>query len=232
MRLPLRLTSLAAGAILLLAPSALLAVLVVGRVGWLDRLDRSVTDALHGFALDHPAWVDAMTWWSLVFHPNTWRVAAVGLVIWLARRRRWPPAWWVAVTMAAGGILGGLLKLLVGRDRPDLLDPVARATGYSFPSGHALNNALGAAVFLIVLLPYTAGRPRARFWLWAAAVAIPLVTGLSRVALGVHWTSDVVAGWLLGVAVALIARRGLPAGRRELSREKVADGDGIGSGNA
>jgi undecaprenyl-diphosphatase len=213
MRSPLRLTWLATGAILLLVPFALLAVLVVGRVGWLHGADLDVTVALHGFALRHPWWVDAMTWWSLVFHPNVWRVAALGLVIWLARRNRWPLAWWVAVTMTAGGILGALLKLLVGRHRPDLLDPVARAAGYSFPSGHALTNALGATVFLIVLLPSTAGRPWARGWLWAGAIVIPLVTGVSRVALGVHWTSDVVAGWLLGVAVALVAARGIGSWR-------------------
>ncbi|MFI5891602.1 phosphatase PAP2 family protein [Actinoplanes sp. NPDC051513] len=207
MRPVLRQTSPAIGAILLLAPFVLLAVMVVGRVGWLHQLDRSVTDALHDFALNHPWWVEAMTWWSLVFHPNAWRLAALGLVIWLARRGARPQAWWVAVTMTAGGILGALLKLAFGRDRPDLLDPVARAVGYSFPSGHALNNALGAAVFLIVLLPFTADRPRARFWLWAGAVVIPLITCLSRVALGVHWTSDVLAGWALGVAIAVLAFR-------------------------
>jgi len=211
MRPELRLTGRATSAILLLAPFALLAILVVGNVGWLHRLDGAITDALHGFALRHPWWVDAMNWWSLIFHPNVWRLAALVLVIWLARAGRWPLAWWVAVTMAAGGVLGGVLKLLVGRHRPDLLDPVARAAGYSFPSGHALNNALGAAVFLIVLLPYTADRPRARFWLWAGAIVIPLITCVSRVALGVHWTSDVVAGCLLGVAVALIAHHRLPA---------------------
>jgi len=74
---------------------------------------------------------------------------------------------------------------------------VARASGYSFPSGHALNNALAASVFLLVLLPVA---KRARPLLWTAAVVIPVVTGLSRIGLGVHWTSDVVAGWLLGLA--------------------------------
>jgi membrane-associated phospholipid phosphatase len=188
----------AAGAVVLLVPAALIGVLIVGNVGWLHRFDLHVTAAGHGWAIGHPGWVRFMAAWSLVFDPTTWRVAALGLVIWLARRRAWALAVWVAVTMTAGGVLGAVLKLLVGRHRPDLLDPVARASGYSFPSGHALNNALAASVFLVVLRPVF---PRRRGLLWAAAIVIPLITGLTRIGLGVHWTSDVVAGWLLGVAV-------------------------------
>src|SRR5690348_5689702 len=96
MRHPLsvRLTWAAVGAILLLTPVALLAVLVAGNVGWLHTADLSITNALHGFALRHPGWVHLMTWWSLIFHPNTWRVAAVALIVWLARRNSWPLAWW------------------------------------------------------------------------------------------------------------------------------------------
>ena len=77
---------------------------------------------------------------------------------------------------------------------------VARAAGYSFPSGHALNATLTAGVLLLVFLPYV-GRGVARAALWVAALLLTVVTGLSRVALGVHFTSDVLGGWLLGVAV-------------------------------
>jgi membrane-associated phospholipid phosphatase len=196
-----RVAAAAAGAVALLVPAALIGVLIVGNVGWLHRFDLHVTGAGHGWATGHPGWVRFMEVWSLVFDPNSWRVAALVLVIWLVRRRAWPLAVWVAVTMTAGGALGAVLKLLIGRHRPDLLDPVARASGYSFPSGHALNNALAASVFLLVLLPVF---ERRRGLLWAGAIVIPLVTGLSRIGLGVHWTSDVVAGWLLGVAVTAV----------------------------
>jgi membrane-associated phospholipid phosphatase len=196
-----RLAVAAGGAVALLVPVALIAVLIVGNVGWLHHFDLHVTATGHDLAVRHPGWVRFMAIWSVVFDPNSWRVAALVLAIWLIRRRAWPLAVWVAVTMTAGGVLGAVLKLLVGRHRPDLLDPVARASGYSFPSGHALNNALAATVFLLVLLPLVRHRPRARVLLWVAMAGIPLITGVSRVGLGVHWTSDVVAGWLLGVAV-------------------------------
>ena len=196
--LGLRLTVAAVAAFLVLVPFALLAVLAVA--GWapLHRLDLTVADSLHSGVVGHPVVIRAMLIWSDVFDPNSLRVAALVLVIWLIRRRARRMALWVATTMAVGGLLGMLLKLLVGRHRPDLLDPVARAAGYSFPSGHALNAALAGGVFLLVFLPLVRRR---RALLWIAAIIVTVVTGLCRMALGVHWTSDVAGGWILGIAV-------------------------------
>ncbi|MDG4761556.1 phosphatase PAP2 family protein [Micromonospora sp. WMMD710] len=198
--LGLRLTLAVTAAFLVLVPFSLLALLVLGAWAPLHRLDMSVTDALHGYALDHPAWVVLMRVWTEVFAPMPLRAAALLLVIWLLRRGARRLAVWTGTTLVVGGLMGPLLKLLVGRDRPELLDPVARAAGYSFPSGHALNATLAAGVLLLVLLPY-AGRGVWRVMLWVVAVLLTVVTGLSRVALGVHFTSDVVGGWLLGAAV-------------------------------
>ncbi|MDG4835602.1 phosphatase PAP2 family protein [Micromonospora sp. WMMD967] len=198
--LGLRLTLASAAAFLVLVPFALLTLLVLGAWAPLHRLDTTVTDALHGYAQDHRGWVTLMRIWTEVFAPMPLRAVALLLVVWLLRRGARRLALWAATTMVVGGLVGPLLKLLVGRDRPELLDPVARAAGYSFPSGHALNATLAAGVLLLVLLPY-AGRGATRVALWVAAVLLTVVTGLSRVALGVHFTSDVLGGWLLGVAV-------------------------------
>ncbi|WP_229400891.1 phosphatase PAP2 family protein [Micromonospora okii] len=195
----LRLTLAVVAVLLGLVPFALLVLLLDAR-GPLRRLDASVTDALHGYALDHPGWVTFMTVWTHTLGPWPLRAAVLAVVVWLLSRRARRLAWWAATTMAVGGLLSPLLKLLVGRERPDLLDPVAHAAGYSFPSGHAVNAALAAGVLLVVFLPYARERPAARWALWAAAVVLAGLTGVSRVALGVHWTSDVVAGWLLGAA--------------------------------
>ncbi|MFI7545265.1 phosphatase PAP2 family protein [Actinoplanes sp. NPDC049599] len=213
MKLGLRLTTASALALLVLVPFALIAALVAG--GWapLHDLDEAVTNSLHSWALGHPHWTTANVWWTNVFAPFPLRAAALGLVIWLLRRRAKRLALWVVTTMVVGGLLGVVLKLLVGRHRPDLLEPVARATGFSFPSGHALNAALTAGVFVLVLLPVARGAWR---WvLWAAAIGVTVLTGLSRIVLGVHWTSDVVAGTLLGVAVVTATAAAFPRLRHE-----------------
>jgi membrane-associated phospholipid phosphatase len=213
MKLGLRLTTAAVLALLGLVPFALLAALVAG--GWtpLHDLDESITTALHGWAVGHPHWTLANKWWTNIFAPTPLRVAALGLVIWLYRRQSRRLALWVVTTMVVGGVLGAVLKLLVGRHRPDLLDPVARATGFSFPSGHALNAALTAGVFVLVLLPVARGWKR--YLLWGSALAVTVLTGLSRIVLGVHWTSDVVAGWLLGIAVVAVTAAAFPRLRRQ-----------------
>ena len=221
--LEVRLAAAGAGAVLLLVPFGVLAALVAGNVGWVHRLDQDFSTSAHGYAAAHPGWVDIMSAWSLAFDPFVWRVAALVLVIKLVRRGARPLAWWVGITMVAGGLLGVLLKLLFGRDRPSFLDPVASAVGYSFPSGHALNSALGAAVLLLVLLPLVRHRPGLRLGLLTAGIVLPLLTGASRVGLGVHYVSDVVAGWLLGVGVVAATTAVYVARRRRNPRSSPVE---------
>jgi undecaprenyl-diphosphatase len=199
----------ATAAILLLVPFALLTVLVVGNWAPLYDLDRTVADALHGYALGHPALVRVMAVWSFVFSPTSWRIAALLLVIWLLRRGARPLAIWVAVTMTVGGALGAILKVLVGRHRPELLEPVARAAGYAFPSGHALNNALGAGVFVLVLLPFARDRPGRRAALWIAAIMIPVLTALTVAVL-------LLAMIALGLFVTNAWHQGFPPSRAQV----------------
>ena len=199
--LEVRLAAAGVALLAVLIPFGLVAIWVIGDWSPLHTLDQQVTDALHTVAVDRPGLVRFMLFWSVVFGPNGWRLAALVLVVILFRRRALRLAWWIVITMTVGGVLAAVLKLLVGRNRPDLLNPVAEAAGYSFPSGHALNAALGAGVLLLALLSLFRDRRGLRVGLWAAAVLLPLVTGLFRIVLGVHWTSDVVGGWLLGAAV-------------------------------
>jgi membrane-associated phospholipid phosphatase len=160
-------------------------------------IDARVADALHTVALAHPGLVRAMLVWSLLFEPNVLRVLALVLAIVLYVRHRRRLAAFVAVTMTAGSLLGVLLKVLIRRPRPVFADPVAHASGYAFPSGHALNVAVAAGIVLVLL--------RFRWPVWVVAGAAVAITGFCRVALGVHWTTDVVGGWLLGAVVVAVA---------------------------
>lgn len=219
--LGLRLTVSAAAAFAVLIPFSLLAALVRGSWQPLHGWDLAVTTSLHTYAVSHPGWVRAMIVWSFVASPTAMRIAVLALIGWLLHRGARRLACWAATAMVTGGLLGVLLKLLVGRHRPDLLDPVARAGGFSFPSGHALNAALAAGVFVLVLLPFTKGRRGLRRGLWCAAAVIVGLTGLSRVFLGVHWTSDVVGGWLLGAAVVAVTAAGFSAWRTRVGKPQV-----------
>jgi len=87
----------------------------------------------------------------------------------------------------------------VRRARPDFPEPVYVATGYSFPSGHALNSMLIALAVLVVLWPVSSRV--GRIVMVAVLAAVVLVVGADRIALGVHYVTDVLAGWTIAVAV-------------------------------
>ena len=102
-----------------------------------------------------------------------------------------------AASIAGAVVWVQLFKQLFHRDRPGLFEPLAHAIGYSFPSGHS---ALSAALFGSVagLAAASAPRKRIAFRYLTAGLATVLVVGFSRVALGVHWPTDVLAGWAVG----------------------------------
>jgi len=109
-------------------------------------------------------------------------------------------ALFVAACVAGGGLLGAVLKPLFHRARPSgLFTLITEPTSYSLPSGHALYALLfwGSIAFLLVrILKGTFARLAVVF----SAIALIALTGLSRVYLGVHWPSDVLASWMLGLA--------------------------------
>jgi undecaprenyl-diphosphatase len=116
----------------------------------------------------------------------------------------------VAVSVVSGSILVSLFKVAFGRLRPDTAFAELVVSGLSFPSGHA---SMSAIVFLTVgsLVASTRGRWAERSFILAVAALMTLLVGASRVALGVHWATDVVGGWAFGSAWALawllLARR-------------------------
>ena len=109
----------------------------------------------------------------------------------------------VLAAVGGGTLLNNLLKYMFDRPRPDLVAHAVDVQTTSFPSGHAM---LAATVYLTlgVLLARTQHRRSVRIYILALAAAITVLVGVSRVYLGVHWPTDVMAGWCAGAAWAAI----------------------------
>jgi undecaprenyl-diphosphatase len=105
---------------------------------------------------------------------------------------------YLVTTTVGGALLSTVIKVLVNRPRPEVDHPIVTAFGKSFPSGHALSSTVVLGTVLLVFLPVL-GRPHRRVAVVATA-ALVLAIGASRLLLGVHFLSDVLAGHVLGVA--------------------------------
>ena len=138
--------------------------------------------------------VKAVTW--LGSGGVLWTVILAAAVI-LAIRRRWRLAVYLLVTGAGALVLDPVLKSLVGRLRPVVPHPIAHGNGDSFPSGHSFGSIVCYGAVFLVFLPAVRGRWRTAFTV--ATVAIIALIGISRILLGVHYLSDVVGAWALGV---------------------------------
>lgn len=127
-------------------------------------------------------------------------VVVVGLFLLITRRRRH------ALLVAACGIGTGvailLLKGIVGRDRPDIIAKLELVGGYSFPSGHTF---MASAIYplLAFLVADLVDERRSKVFVFGVAALIMLIVGFSRVYLGVHYPTDVLAGWGFGLAWAI-----------------------------
>lgn len=117
--------------------------------------------------------------------------------------KRWREALLLLLASGGGLILTDLLKTVFQRDRPPLVLHAVPAMNASFPSGHAT---LSATVFLTlgVLIGHFADSRRVRVYALTMAVVLAVLVGCSRVYLGVHWPTDVLAGWVVGAAWALL----------------------------
>lgn len=141
-------------------------------------------------------------------------VGAVAALLFLRMRRE---AVLLAMTVIGAWIVDGAIKALVGRPRPQIVPHLTEAGGASFPSGHAFNSAV---VYIAIALAFAtlSARQSVRLTIIGTAIALSLVIAWSRVWLGVHFPSDVTAGWLGGAGWAFLA-----AALLQRPAEKAAD---------
>jgi membrane-associated phospholipid phosphatase len=183
------------------AAAAVFAVLLIlVRLHWppLESADHDAAANINSLIAGHAplvAAVKAVTW--LGSDGVLWTVIGAAAIV-LALRRQWRLAAYLLVTGAGALVLDPVLKSLVGRLRPVVAHPIAHGAGNSFPSGHALGSIVCYGAVLLVFLPATHGRWRTAFI--TATVTLVALIGISRILLGVHYLSDVVGGWAVGIA--------------------------------
>ena len=122
-----------------------------------------------------------------------------GVAFLLALRRRME-AGWIGIALLGATLLSAGLKQWLHRPRPELVPHLARVTSLSFPSGHAM---VSSAVYLTLAIMLGEAQPALRRYFVGLAVTLVVLIGCTRIYLGVHWPSDVLAGWALGSAWAL-----------------------------
>jgi undecaprenyl-diphosphatase len=166
--------------------------------GALVRVDTSAARWLHGRVVHHPLVIDVLKAVSFLGGPIWFWFLVPAVAVFWAVRRRLRLALFVLVTTVVGGAIDTAVKMSVHRARPALADPIATAHGKSFPSGHTMTSTYAYGAILLTMLPLVPRRWHvpsiAAYLAWVAAVAT------SRLGLGVHYLSDVVGGFVLGLA--------------------------------
>ncbi|WP_374306757.1 phosphatase PAP2 family protein [Methylocella sp.] len=186
--------------------------------GGADRLDRAILLALR--RPDDPATPIGPPW----LLQSAIDVSALGgfTVLWLltlaaagflALARRWRALAILLAAIGGASLLNAVFKTGFHRARPDVVPHLTQSWSASFPSGHAM---ISAAAYLTIaaILAETQRSRAARIYLLSLAALTTVLIGLSRLYLGVHWPSDVAAGWAAGSAFALafwiVTRRAAP----------------------
>ena len=155
-------------------------------------------------------------WLTTTLRHVTWLGTAFALlpfvaVVGVAVRRRtasWTTLAQLGVSLGGAIVVYDAVKVLVVRPRPHVGQLVSTATGFSFPSGHATQIAAITVTITILGTALSASRSR-RALAWGATALIVLVVGASRIYLGVHWPTDVLAGSALGALWAVLTVRTL-----------------------
>jgi undecaprenyl-diphosphatase len=195
---------------------AVLVLLVRARWLPLESVDRGLAAALNEAVAGHHPAVAALGFVTrLGSHAVLMWLVAIATVL-LVVRRRFRLVAYLVVTGVGALILDPALKHAVGRLRPVVEHPVATGGGNSFPSGHALASIIVYGALLLVFTPALSRRARRPV---AVAVAVLVAAiGFTRLALGVHFLSDVIGAWCLGVAWLGITTYAFELHRRETGR--------------
>ncbi|MER8559095.1 phosphatase PAP2 family protein [Mesorhizobium sp. M0578] len=151
-----------------------------------------------------PAWLEgAMRDITSLGSASVLVVITAAMIVYLLLIRRPGAALLMFVAVAGGQLLSSVLKFDIDRPRPDLVSHLADVASLSFPSGHAMLSAVTYLTLGSMAARFLPGRTT-KIYVLGLAVLTTVVVGISRIYLGVHWPSDVLAGWCAGFAWAML----------------------------
>lgn len=220
-RYGLRVTLLGVAIVLVAVPFSSLTFQVLAD-GPITRLDGDIADRLNDWVhqselavtvLEAISWLGRPVWFYLL-------IGSACLYVWRHGRRTRLIAFLV-VTSLGGGIVDSAVKIAVNRPRPVVDHPVATAFGKSFPSGHAMSSVVCYGALMLVFLPVFRSVVARRVVVALTALVV-LAIGCSRLLLGVHFVSDVIGGYVLGVAWLVGAVAAFEIWRVETGRRPTA----------
>lgn len=224
-RYGLRVSLLAVALVLVGVPFGLL-LDQVRRNGPLVRVDTWAANHLHAWVSEHELAQRFLGAVSFLGSPLWfWVLIAVSAAYWWTRPAHRRIALFLVLTGALGGVVSTTVKVLVSRDRPSLVEPIATAHGQSFPSGHAMISVYGYGALLLAFLPLVPRRRRPA--LLAGWVVLAALIGFSRLGLGVHYISDVLGGYVLGLAWLIASTAAFSIWRVERGRPDVEPEQGL-----
>lgn len=193
----MRVTLFALATLLVMVPFSFLLVQVTSE-GPLTKTDTEVAESWHEIFAASEALATTAKVVSFFGVPVWFWLTIGGAALFFWRRGSKRLAIFLVVTNILGGLIDTVVKVVVNRPRPELADPIVHAFGKSFPSGHTMASTVGYGSLLLAFIPLMPKK-----WRWpliAAYFVIVALVGASRLALGVHFVSDVIGGFVLGLA--------------------------------
>ena len=184
------------GLIIFIAILVFIGVAVGVQTGYLDGFDDAVRYRVYSMRSDK-----LTVFWRFITHSgDRYVVILLGVILLLMKSLREKYGFKFAIAALSSTALYQIMKYIFQRPRPDLALRLIEQGGYSFPSGHSMNCLVSYGILIYLLLKYCENRRLAKILSVGLGLLIVLI-GFSRVYVGVHYPTDIIGGWSLGIAV-------------------------------
>lgn len=184
------------GVIIFIAVLVFIGVAVGVQTGYLDGFDDAVRYRVYSIRSEK-----LTMFWKLITHTGDRdTVITLGVILLLIKSLRKKYGVKFVIAALSSTALYQVMKYIFQRPRPDVALRLIEESGYSFPSGHSMNCLVSYGILIYLLLKYCENRKLAKILSVGLGLIIILI-GLSRVYVGVHFPTDVIGGWSLGIAV-------------------------------